>query len=141
MLQQLTTDMCTVLKHNLAHFDNDARTCNDQIIVALAMMAAQRCGMPEHLVQTHTDVLRLIRHTVKTVHGVSNQNYSGTAFKPLFGTGQDSGAFPAVWLSLIVIMLNTFEQLIPEGMTFVSPDGTVENCNRLYRKWFRLPQL
>jgi hypothetical protein len=127
MLLQLTTDLCTVLKHNLARFDNDASACYDRIIVALAMLAARRCGMPEHSVQTHADVLRLMKYTVKTVHGVSDQNYSGTVFEPLFGTGQGSGASPAAWLSLVVIMLNTFERLIPERMHFVSPDGTITN--------------
>lgn len=127
MLLQLTTDLCTVLKHNLARFDNDASACYDRIIVALAMLAARRCGMPEHSIQTHADVLRLMKYTVKTVHGVSDQNYSGTVFEPLFGTGQGSGASPAAWLSLVVIMLNTFERLIPERMHFVSPDGTITN--------------
>ncbi|KAI2492147.1 hypothetical protein MHU86_22412 [Fragilaria crotonensis] len=99
MLLQLTTDLCMVLKHNLARFDNDASACYDRIIVALAMLAARRCGMPEQSVQTHADVLRLMHYTVKTVHGVSENNYSGTAFEPLFGTGQGSGASPAAWLS------------------------------------------
>lgn len=128
MLLQLTIDLCTVLKHNLTRFDNDASACYDRIIVALAMLAARRCGMPEHAVQTHADALRLMRYTVKTTaHGVSGQNYSGTAFEPLFGTGQGSGASPAAWLSLIVIMLNTFERLVPERMHFDSPDGTITN--------------
>lgn len=127
MLLQLTTDLCMVLKHNLARFDNDASACYDRIIVALAMLAARRCGMPEESVQTHADVLRLMKYTVKTVHGVSDENYSGTVFEPLFGTGQGSGASPAVWLSLVVVMLNTFERLIPERMHFVSPDGKITN--------------
>lgn len=116
MLLQLTTDLSMVLKHNLARFDNDASACHDRIIVALAMLAARRCGMPEESVQTHADVLRLMKYAVKTVHGVSDQNYRGTVFEPLFGTDQGSaGASPAVWLSLVVDMLNTFERLADPG--------------------------
>lgn len=44
MLTQLTTDLCHVLKINLARFDNDATACYDRIIVALGMMAARRAG-------------------------------------------------------------------------------------------------
>jgi len=40
MLTQLTTDLCHVLKIDLARFDNDATACYDRIIVALGMMAA-----------------------------------------------------------------------------------------------------
>ena len=32
MLNQLTTDVCRLLKHNLARFDNDASACFDRII-------------------------------------------------------------------------------------------------------------
>lgn len=52
MLNQLTTDLCRVLKVNDARFDNDASACFDRIIVALGMLAARRCGMPTEAVRT-----------------------------------------------------------------------------------------
>ena len=124
MLTQLTTDLCHLLKINLARFDNDASACYDRIIVALAMMAARRCGMPLNAIRTHAEALQFMRYTVKTIHGVSETNYSGTPFEPLFGTGQGSGASPAVGLSLVVILMNTMDRIIPERMAFASPDGT-----------------
>jgi hypothetical protein len=42
MLTQLTSDLCRILKHDLARFDNDASACYDRIIVALGMLAARR---------------------------------------------------------------------------------------------------
>ena len=41
----------------------------------------------------------------KTMYGISETNYVlGIPFEPLFGTGEGSGASPAVvWLMLIVI--------------------------------------
>jgi hypothetical protein len=127
MLTQLTTDLCRILKHNLARFDNDASACYDRIIVALGMLAARRCGMPETAVQTHADCLRLMKYTVKTVHGVSENNYHGTTFEPLFGTGQGSGASPSVWLTLVVVLMNTLDRIIPERMHFNSPDSTMSH--------------
>ena len=127
MLIQLTTDLCRLLKHNHARFDNDASACYDRIIVALGMLAARRCGMPDEAVKTHADCLRLMKYAVKTVHGISEHNYKGTPFEPLFGTGQGSGASPAVWLSLVVILMNTLDRLIPERMTFKSPDSTMQH--------------
>ncbi|KAI2505456.1 hypothetical protein MHU86_8979 [Fragilaria crotonensis] len=123
MLTQLTTDLCRVLKHNLARFDNDASACYDRIIVALGMLAARRCGMPETAVQTHADCLKLMKYTIKTVHGVSASNYHGTTFEPLFGTGQGSGASPSVWLTLVVVLMNTLDRIIPERMSFQSPNS------------------
>jgi hypothetical protein len=124
MLTQLTTDLCRILKHNLARFDNDASACYDRIIVALGMLAARRCGMPESVVQTHADCLNLMKYTVKTFHGVSESNYHGTLFEPLFGTGQGSGASPSVLLMLVVVLMNTLDRIIPERMTFRSPNSS-----------------
>ena len=50
-----------------------------------------------------------MKYMVKTVYGVSESNYTGTPFAPLFGTGQGSGASPAVWLSLVILPLHTFD--------------------------------
>jgi hypothetical protein len=125
MLNQLTNDLCRVLKVNYARFDNDASACFDRIIVALGMLAARRCGMPTEAISTHAKSLELMKYMVKTVYGVSSDSYRGTPFEPLFGTGQGSGASPAVWLSLVVLLLNTLERVIPDRISFRSVDGTI----------------
>ncbi|KAI2494260.1 hypothetical protein MHU86_20278 [Fragilaria crotonensis] len=123
MLTQLTTDLCRILKHDLARFDNDASACFDRIIVALGMLAARRCGMPKNAIQVHADALHFMQYTVKTIYGISADNYHGTGFEPLFGTGQGSGASPSVWLTLVVLMLNTLDRIIPDRMNFVPIQG------------------
>ena len=127
MLTALTNDLCRLMKHNIARFDNDVSACYDRIIVNLGMLAARRCGMPDHSVNTHATCLNFMRYTVKTIHGIFEANYHGTPFEPLFGTGQGSGASPAVWLSLVVILMNTLDRVIPSRMTFVSPDSSTQH--------------
>ena len=116
MLMQLTSDLCRILRHDLARFDNDASACFDRIIVALGMLAARRYGMPKNAIRLHADALQFMKYMVKTVNGVSESNYAGTPFAPLFGTGQGSGASPAVWLSLVVLLLHPFDRLVPHRM-------------------------
>ena len=127
MLMQLTSDLCRILKHDIARFDNDASACYDRIIVALGMLAARRCGVPENAIQLHADALHFMKYTVKTMYGISDSNYQGTPFAPLFGTGQGSGASPAVWLTLVVLLLQTFDRLIPHRMNFVPISGAREH--------------
>jgi len=43
----------------------------------------------------------------------------------LFGTGQGSGASPAVWLTLSVVLLNSLRQLAPRGMRFTNPAQSI----------------
>jgi hypothetical protein len=49
--------------------------------------------------------------------------YSSEKGKPLFGTGQGSGASPAVWLTLVVILMNTLDPITKERIRFQSPDS------------------
>ena len=74
MLTQLTADLCRILKHNLARFDNDASACYDRIIVALGMLAARRCGMPHNAIKLHAEALQFMQYTVKTMYGIHSFN-------------------------------------------------------------------
>jgi hypothetical protein len=127
MLTQLTCDLCRILKHDYARFDNDASSCYDRIIVGLGMLVARKCGMPPHTRRTHSDALFSMKYAVKTVYGISSDNYHGTVFAPLFGTGQGSGASPAVWLFLVVILLQTLDRLIPDRVNFTSVSGDISH--------------
>ena len=112
MLTQLSTDLSRVCKTNLVRFDNDASACYDRIIINLAMLAARRCGMPIYAVQTHAKAIQFMRYTVKTVYGISES---------LLGTGQGSGASPAAWLTLVIVLMQTLDCVVPERMRFKSP--------------------
>jgi hypothetical protein len=57
--------------------------------------------MPASAIQTHASALELMKYTVKTIYGVSNKKYSG-----------------AVWLTLAVLLLHTFDKVVPERMSF-----------------------
>ena len=137
MLIQLTTNLCRIMKHNHARFNNDVSACYNRIIVALGMLAAHRCGMPDSAVQTHADCLKLMKYAVKTVHGISEHNYKGPPFEPLFGTCQGSGASPMVWFSLVDNRMNTATQQIDPGTHGVQvsqlSDATLET-NRRFRR-------
>jgi hypothetical protein len=76
------------------------------------MLAARQCGMPKNAIRLHADALHFMKYTVKTIYGISEDNYHSTAFAPLFGTGQGSGASPLVWLTLVVLMLNTLDRIL-----------------------------
>ena len=57
----------------------------------------------------------------KTVHGVSEHNYHGTVFEPLFGTDQRSGASPALWLVLSTVLTEAIDR-----MSFIDPTAWEE---------------
>jgi hypothetical protein len=125
LLAQFEKDLIRQLKINSAHMDNDATGCYDQIIISLGMIACQRLGMPSSAIRTQAEALRLIRYAIKHAYGVSEDEYQGTILEPLFGTSQGSGSSPAIWLGLVMILLNAFDRLAAEkkitGFEFEDP--------------------
>jgi hypothetical protein len=107
LLKRLTYDLTRLLRTNLGTFDNDAKSCYDRVINGLAMIAARRLGMPELVIQTHAGVLAHMKYSIKTSYGVSDLIIASMVDAVLFGTGQGSGAPPAVWLTLSVVLLNS----------------------------------
>jgi hypothetical protein len=113
LLKRLTYDMTRIQRSNLGTFDNDAKSCYDRIINSLAMLSAQRIGMPHTPIATHAGVLASMRYVVKTAFGVSESYIQSLPGSFLFGTGQGSGASPAIWLTLSTIMLDTLKDIVP----------------------------
>jgi hypothetical protein len=125
LLKRLTYDITRILRSNLGTFDNDAKSCYDRIINGLAMLAARRLGMPDSAIRTHAGVLAQMQYAIKTSYGVSTLFIQSMVDAFLYGTGQGSGASPAIWLTLSVILLNSLKVLIPRGMKFENPSSTL----------------
>jgi hypothetical protein len=62
-----------------------------------------------------------MKYFVKTAHGISTEFYRVLHDYPLYGTGQGSGASPSVWLSLVIVLLNSLTILALLAMSFVDP--------------------
>jgi hypothetical protein len=77
--------------------DNDAKSCYDQIIKSLAMIACIAVGLPLLAAVMHNKTHHGMQHSIKTHHGTLRL-YVGTDDDALEGTGQGSGASPAIWL-------------------------------------------
>jgi hypothetical protein len=107
LLKKLTYDLSRILRSNLGTFDNDAKSCYDRIVNGIAMLAARRLGMPESVVAAHAATLRLMQYCIKTMYGLSDSYIQSQGDSILFGTGQGSGASPAIWLTISVVLLSS----------------------------------
>ncbi len=105
LLKTLTYKLSCILQTNLGTFDNNAKSCYDQIVNGLAMVAARRLGMPDLVIAVQAGVLAAMKYLVKTTFGVSSNYIQSSEAGILFGTGQGSRASLAVWLTLSVILL------------------------------------
>jgi hypothetical protein len=123
--KRLLYDFARLSKTSLVTIDNDAASCYDRIVKTVAMVACQGAGLPAKTATMHNLVHYQMVHRVKTAHGTSEDTYTGSVGDPLEGTGQGSGASPAIWLLLSSTLLRALARLAP-GIRAMSPDGEVK---------------
>ena len=115
----LLYEYARLTRTSLVTVDNDAKSCYDRIIKSLAMIACIAVGLPLAAAAMHNKTHHGMQHRIKTRHGTLRP-YSGTDNDALEGTGQGSGASPAIWLLYSVSLLRAFRKFSP-GMTCSSP--------------------
>ncbi len=74
-MKTLTYDLTRILQVSFIMFDNDATGCFNRIIIALAMIAAMRLGMPKSVARMHSLVLLHMKYFIKTAYGISEAFY------------------------------------------------------------------
>ena len=97
---------------SLITVNNDAKSCYDRIIKPLAMITCIAVGLPLMAAVMHNKTHHGMQHSIKTRHGTLRP-YSGTDDDVLEGTGQGSGASPAIWLIYSMSLLRAFQQFTP----------------------------
>jgi hypothetical protein len=124
-LSRLEKNLIRQTKSNSTHMDNDATGCYDRIVTSVGMMASRRLGMTAHATRCQAATLRKMKYSVKHAFGTSSLHYTSSDDAPLFGTGQGSGASPAIWLGVVVILLNSLDRISSEdnipGLAFSDP--------------------
>jgi hypothetical protein len=83
------------------------------------MVACIAVGLPLLAAVMHNKTHHYMVHRIKTQHGLL-QPYQGTDENELEGTGQGSGASPAIWLIYSVSLLAAFRKFSP-GIQITSP--------------------
>ena len=115
----LIYEFARLSRTSLITVDNDAKSCYDRIIKCLAMVACVAVGLPLMAAVMHNRTHHGMEHRIKTSHGLLRP-YQGSDDDELEGTGQGSGASPAIWLIYCGCLIAAFRDFTP-GMNIVSP--------------------
>jgi ribonuclease HI len=124
MLKELTYEVATTTRQNIATFDNDAKACYDRIIMSLAAIRAKQLGLHQETINTLINFLKIAEYHVTTGHGTSSEYYSDSKDMTLHGPGQGSRAGPAIWLIISTALLAAYKQNAT-ALTLSNPDGTI----------------
>ena len=101
----LTYDIIRQRRIPAALCSNDAMSCYDRIVHAIASICMQRLGIAPSTCQLMFGTLQHLQHHVATAYGMSTEHYGGLEI-PLQGIGQGNGAGPAIWLIMTIPLIN-----------------------------------
>ena len=120
-LEELKYDISFMTRRTLFNFDNDATSCYDRIIVALASLINRKYGLHRKVTAVHASTLKQARFHLRTLTGISDQSYSHSIQFPIFGSGQGSGNSPGIWLFISSTLCDVHNS-ISHGASFTNPD-------------------
>jgi hypothetical protein len=120
-LEEMKNEICYATRKSLINFDNDAASCYDRIIPALASLIGRKHGLHKNVTFVHATTLAEAKFKLKTSLGVSDEYYENSEAFPIYGTGQGSGNSPAIWCIISSILFECHQEK-GHGAYFCTPD-------------------
>jgi hypothetical protein len=101
----LTMDIARLEHRPMALCSNDAKSCYDRILHAVASICMRRVGVPQETCAMMFGTLAQVDHYVRTNFGDSTTTYACIEI-PFQGVYQGNGAGPGIWLLVSIPIIN-----------------------------------
>jgi len=122
-IEEMQSEISRASRKSNVKFDNDAKSCYDRIMAAIASILSRKFGMSKSVVFVMANTLKEAKYKLKTEMGVSDMFYQHCEMFPIYGTGQGSGNSPAIWCIMSSVLFDCHETKA-HGAIFQSPDKT-----------------
>ena len=117
-LKRMTLDIIRLKRQPATIITTDLHSCYDRIVHSVASLSAQKNGVQPEPIHALIDSLQNSSSSVRTAYGDSTRTHESTPETPYHGTGQGSGASPAVWFVITIVLI---EALLHERVgTFIT---------------------
>lgn len=105
--KRLTFDLLRLCRAPGALCSNDAKSCYDRILHAIAALSMKRLGIPTPPIECMLKCIQQMEHYIRTTHGDSDSYYSSKYTRvPFQGVLQGNGAAPSIWVAVSTPLLN-----------------------------------
>lgn len=122
-IEEMESEISRASRKSLVKFDNDATSCYDRILVAIASIISRKHGLHKNVAMVMAKTLEEAKYRLKTELGISEDFYQNCELTPIYGTGQGSQNSPAIWCLISSVLFDCFETKA-HGAVFESPDRT-----------------
>ena len=127
---QLSMEFCRIQRLMAAFMDIDATACFDNQIRNLIGIMTKRLGADTNIARCQTETLEQMEHSVRIQQGVSTESIRHSKDKPLYGSGQGSGAGVVNWHGHNETLIAMYDDKQP-GCRMQSPDKLIELIQRV----------
>jgi len=87
--------------------------CYDRIVNLLIILFLKKLGVPSPVVDSLAQTWQETAHRIKTLYGISNQQYQNSLAFFLFGPGQGSTIGPLLWLICFLLIVHSIHHTTP----------------------------
>ena len=123
LLEELRLEYSLLTRTPFGNFDNDATSCFDRILVALASLASQKYGVRPQVVFVHAATLEEAIYKLKLSSKISEEGYKHCTAFPIGGTGQGSSNSMQIWIFISCTLFDVHEGKA-YMMKMTTPDGS-----------------
>ena len=127
-LQHYTLSNLT--KTPMGHFESDAASCFDRIVMEMALTCFRNGGANHNTVKMWEQTLQNAQHHIKTAYGTSKICHKNTIDNPIIGPGQGSRGAVSACATTTSMAIKAYEKLAT-GYTGINPRATIFYTNKI----------
>ena len=114
----------------MGHFESDAASCFDRIVMEMALTCFRNGGANHNVVKMWESTLQNAHHHIKTAYGTSHKCHKNTIQNPIIGPGQGSRGAVSACAVTTSIAIKAYEKLAT-GFTGANPRKTVSYSSKI----------
>jgi hypothetical protein len=120
-MEEMQYEICRASRKPQVNGKEDATACFDRIIPNCAVLASRAFGVPKQVTAVWAKTLKEAKFHLRTMLGITEEEYSHSEEYPIYGTGQGSGNSPVVWCFISSVLFDSYEEKA-HGASYESPD-------------------
>ena len=109
-LKRMALDLIRLNRQPASIITTDLHSCYDRIVHTVGALSARKNGVQPQPIQMMIDTLQKSTNTIRTGFGDSDLSHSSSPEQPYHGTDQGSGASPAIWFAITIILIESLLQ-------------------------------
>ena len=125
MIEELQFEISRLSRRMMIQTNYDATACYDRIIPNLVMLVSRKFGVHFQVTKTNASTLQQARYHIRTDLGFSPESYSHSDLMQIYGSGQESGNSPMLWLFIWCLLFAMYYNLAKPAR-YCNPDHTNE---------------